>query len=83
MPAVLALPRANEGDFVDALRQQRQLLADIRSRHAGRRRFPQTANLDRRIGLGIEGFEMARSAGQEQKDAGKPTAYGSKGCAAN
>ncbi len=68
VPAADAAPRPDDGNLVHPPCQQRHLLRDKRTRHAGRSRLPQAADSLRRVRLGVPGLEVADAAGQEEKD---------------
>ena len=61
---------ANQRDAVHHAGHAREMFADADARHGGGDRAILAANLLRRIGLGIEGIEVARAAVEEDQDAG-------------
>ena len=61
--------RANERDVAHDLRGQRQVLADLQTRHARGYGTKLTANFTGSVRLGIEGIEVAWSAIQPKENA--------------
>jgi hypothetical protein len=61
--------RAQEGDLVGVLGQQRHVLADVDAGHAGPNRLEQAADALRGVGLQVPQVNLGRPAPQEQVDA--------------
>src|SRR5438045_1435267 len=60
--------RPNDGAAIDDLREARQPLADATSGNAARDAAQPAADLERGVGLGVEGFELADAAVEEQEE---------------
>ena len=60
--AIVVMKRADERDLVDALGHLRHERADVDAGYCGLPDAKRSAKLGRRVGLGIEGFELAGPA---------------------